>query len=172
MMKHQFYILVLFILVPTCCLVMYVIYSHSNPYTVQVIHLDTGENIVIIAEPQGLFEGVSTPLYYEIESVSFPMSKRVRFGSTFPDAISRLRFQVLSVDGGKLIALYEQTDPLFLYMLYASDSGEHWPCPDGKGGFEAIREEIIGDRILDRIRTITHERRYKYGLYGENYSLR
>jgi hypothetical protein len=76
-------------------------------------------------------------------------------------------FRLLAANGGSLFAVYEESNPYFLCVLYDADSGVRWPFFDGKGGYSFQRIDRVGVSLIKRIRQILGEPRYRFGYYGE-----
>ena len=75
------------------------------------------------------------------------------------------RFHMLSLRNGKLVAIYPETRPHFLLVMYDADTGEIWPLGDWMGGYEAARRDAVGERIAARIRAATGDDAYEFDFF-------
>lgn len=126
----------------------------NSPSTLQSLDIGNGGRIDIVVRPVDHgFDGFA--ILYEIKTPThyYPPSY---FGDPVRPK-GKAPFGLLSLNDGKLVAVYQKTHPLVLHVICDLESGDVWP----RGH---VTNEI-GDRLIKRIRDLTGNNTYTYEYY-------
>ena len=105
-------------------------------------------------------------LLYEIQNngnVCVPISY---LGSEF-NTIAGRRFELRTTKLQELHYVVEISNPNLALIIFDPKTSMTWPCPDGKGGFEAERMQTIGKHLVHDLRRLTGIDDLNFGYYSE-----
>ncbi len=134
----------------------------TGPFQIASLRADGDLSIDIIGVPDPGFD-TAPALYYEVRKSNSIVVDRHYCWVPY-DRTNRKDYRLLVLDGGSLIAVYEQSTPHCLSVLYDATTGEHYPCV----GDCALPAKVSGDhldalrdRLVGRVIALTKDERYK-----------
>ena len=65
------------------------------------------------------------------------------------------------------MAVYEESRPHLLNVMYDARTGDAWPCDDGRGGDAHARAAVVGRRLVGRVRGLTGDGGYWFGHFND-----
>jgi hypothetical protein len=128
----------------------------------RIASLDAGGDlrIEIIGVPDSDWD-TAPLLYYEIRKQGSLVVGRHYLWVPY-DGVNCKDYRLLILDGGSLIAVFEQSTPHCLSVLYDAATGEHYPCVGECVPHPRTPSKQLRDRLVSRVIALTNDDRYKH----------